>query len=678
MSFKEINLKPAYDSEEDDMLNDFYIPVLSRAKTYDRLAGFFSSTTLAAAAKGISRFIKNKGKMRLITSAKLRDVDLEAIKQGLYNTDEVLTNLMVKDIDSITDELIKDHVKALAWMVANKLLEIKVAIPKYENYYTSNEQPLYHQKVGILYDKEDNIMSFSGSINESATAWLYNIEEFKVFRSWIDGEREYLENDINKFEKYWNGNTKYVNIIDMPKAIRDKFIELAPSNIDEIDLEKWYKIKTIRLRDYQYEAVKNWLNNSCRGIFEMATGTGKTYTAIECIKEALNREPSLAVVISVPYIHLIRQWQNNLSRFNLNAIELFGNSTNWKKRLGNEIIDLNNNIINRLLILTTHDTLSNPIFIKQINNLRVPALLVVDEVHSVGSKVRSNALLDKYEYRLGLTATPNRYFDDEGTMRLLSYFNGIVARFDLKDAIEHGYLVPYEYYPHYVELTKEEFEEYRRFTRKIASQWDNAEDDETRKSLENLLLVQRQKIIVNAKNKLVKFEELVSELKDLMDHCLVYCSEKQLEPVQKILNKHVIINQKVTFKEDFATRNDYLKKFDEGIYKVIAAINCLDEGIDIPSTKMAIILASSGNPKQYIQRRGRILRPSKNKDKAILHDILVIPSLLWSTDDIAFKLEKKIVEKELKRHLEMASIALNKDESIKNINFIKELFHIST
>ena len=246
MSLKDLMLKKAYSSDTDDILHDFYISALKEAVEYDRLAGFFSSTSLAIAAKGIIGLIKNDGRMRLIISPKIDKKDLEAIKEAHSNPEKYIEEKMLKELEKLEDEFIRDHVFALAWMVANRKLDIKVAIAYDDkgnllSYEDIQQYGIFHQKVGILKDREGNIITFSGSINETAAAWLGNIEEFKVFRSWEPAEKEYLREDISKFERYWKNESKKVQTIDIPYALKRKFIEIAPRSIDEINLEKWYK-----------------------------------------------------------------------------------------------------------------------------------------------------------------------------------------------------------------------------------------------------------------------------------------------------------------------------------------------------------------------------------------------------------------------------------------------------
>ena len=213
MSFRELNLQPCYDSGKDDVLNDFYLPVLRQSTEYFRLAGFFSSTAFAVAARGIRGLLENDGKMKLIAGAVLRKEDVDAIREGLEKPSEVIERLAMDDFDSIEDEFVRNHVRALGWLVAKGKLEIRVAIVKDWDGLPIDETSvlrsgIFHQKIGIFTDTDGQMISFSGSVNETARAWRENVEEFKVFRSWVDGEHEHFQSDYEMFNRYWNGETE--------------------------------------------------------------------------------------------------------------------------------------------------------------------------------------------------------------------------------------------------------------------------------------------------------------------------------------------------------------------------------------------------------------------------------------------------------------------------------------
>lgn len=697
MSLSQLKLKSSYDSEE-DVLNSFYIPVLSQATTYNRLAGFFSSTTLAVAARGMSNFIKNNGKMKLVVGAKLHKDDVEAIREGLEEPKKLIEKISLQDLYAINNELINDHVSALGWMVANKTLEIKVAIVTDETGIpldadTIERRGIFHQKVGILQDDDGNSISFSGSINETATAWLHNIEEFKVFRSWIEGETEYLQSDYQKFEKYWNGSGRNVKIMNIPEAVKEKLIEIAPRDITELNLDKWQIRETstkkrIILLDYQNQAISNWLKNDKKGIFEMATGTGKTFTALGCLKNILNTEEKLIAVITCPYDHLVKQWQDNMKDFDILSDVIIADSSNpnWKNKLTDYVLDIKNDLKEKLIILTTHATFSSGDFTKIIKIPNEKLFLIADEVHGIGAPKRQEGLIEDYDYRLGLSATPKRWFDLEGTNKLFEYFGGTVFEFTLKDAIYNlnpdtgkTYLTPFVYEPIFIQLTDDEIDDYVRETEKIVKSLHSSRTDVEKEEILKLLLIKRANIIRNAENKYQVLSNLFNDLHDIK-HTIIYCSPQQIDRVREMLRERNIIYHKFTNEEGttpekrfggLSERDYLLKKFAEGDYKTLVAMRCLDEGVDVPPARSAIFMASSGNPREYIQRIGRVIRRFPGKEKAVIYDIIVTPAVGYVGSGF-IDVELKIFEKEMRRYQEIAEAAINYAEAYEKLSQIKK------
>ena len=485
MGLKDLGLKAFYDSDSDDLLHDFYVPVLGEAVRYERLAGFFSSKVLASAARGIYRFILNGGEMKLITSAYLQQADIEAIRRGVTQPESVIAESGIREIQEISEPFIMEHLKALSWLIAKGRLSIKIAIPLDEfgvpkTAERIEKEGLFHSKVGLLKDRKGDSVSFNGSINETARAWMYNRENFHVFKSWVPGDSEHLKGDLDSLERWFDGRILRSRVIEIPETLKSEIIRFAPADIQELNLSAYEQVRVSLqdLRDYQKEAMDSWLFQQPtqiprrRGILEMATGSGKTWVAIGCL-QALDRNPNigrLLTVIAVPYKHLIPQWRDELLKWKFNdVIELHGEVSGWEDAFANLSLGIRLGHKKRGLVVTTHDTLSNPKFADIARRNDFPMLLIVDEVHSVGSPVRRERITENYTFRLGLSATPTRYFDDEGTKFVVDYFGGIVYSLPIEKAISMGVLVPYEYFPRIVELSKDEFEEYVTLTKKYAS-----------------------------------------------------------------------------------------------------------------------------------------------------------------------------------------------------------------
>jgi superfamily II DNA or RNA helicase len=706
-NLRNISIKKAYSSDIDNILKDFYIPALANSIHYCRLAGFFSSTSLAIAAKGISGLIKNDGMMKLVISPRLSKEDLKILVEVNSNPENFIEKRMLDELDKFENEFIRDHVYALGWMVANKILEIKVAMP-YDNfgsllsYEEGQQRGIFHQKVGILKDSHDNIITFSGSINESATGWLENIEEFKVFRNWEEHEREYVEADISKFDLFWNNRSKKIKVMNIPEAVEKKLIGIAPTDISNLSLNNWYKKsgsqkKTIVLFKHQEQAIESWIKNGFRCIFEMATGTGKTFTALGCLKKLFSQEAKLITTIVCPYNHLIAQWREALDEFGVTDVKLIlcdGTNPKWKMQAFDLVREVNHGALDRLIFFTTPNTFSTKEFIELIQLSKTKTFVIIDEVHGAGAEKRKKGLIEKYDFRLGLSATPSRWLDPEGTRDLFSFFcvkdkEGIFS-FSIKDAIKtinpmtgQTYLVPYEYKPYFVELTEDEFYEYEKLTRKIGILFHKTKNNVDKIEKYSLLLEERQKLIRNALNKYKMFESIIDEI-GTITHCLVYCSPEQINRVQEILCNKDIIQHKFTMKESTAPDKRYggisereylLKNFTDGYYQALVAMKCLDEGVDIPQARTGIIMASSENPIQYIQRRGRVLRRFPGKEKAIIYDLIVFPPPIDLSEELN-QLEKRIIIKELRRYIEFAEVSLNAIECIRILREAGDKYNI--
>jgi len=688
----DLKLKKAYDSDFDNILKDFYIPALSESISYKRLTGFFSSTCLAVAAKGISRLIHSGGAMELISGARFRKADLEAIIEAHESPEKVLENVLLGELESLENEFVRDHVRALGWMVAKGKLKIKIAMVCDEQDFpldeeTVSEQGIFHQKVGILEDSEGNHLSFSGSENESASGWQGNIEEFKVFRSWVEAEKDYLHTDLNKFDRFWRGYSRRTKVVDIPTAVKERLIEIAPKKIDQLDLDRWLKtehVSTVRLRSYQVEAVRSWLHNKKKGMIEMATGTGKTFVALECLKRVLESEEKLVTVISVPYVHLIDQWIREMQKLNINCITLVasGDHPHWKDEFTNELLDIENEITQKLIVLTTHVTLSSKTFTEIIRTTSAKLLLIADEAHSIGAPKRKAGLIENYTYRLGLSATPRRWFDPEGTEDLYRFFEDVVFEFPLKKAIGR-FLTEYVYDPYFVELTSEELERYREETLKIGQSYYRSKDVDERRRLYSLLCIRRQNIVKNSINKYKALERILDEAEEVK-HGLIYCSPQQIDNIQDILNRKGIIQHKFTQIEgtkpeekygNISERQHLLQKLAEGVIDVLVAMRCLDEGVDIPNARLAVMMSNSGNPREYIQRRGRILRKHPSKPYATIYDVIVTPAFK-SLDRKLGELERKIFAKELRRYKEFSSTARNSVECLERIDKLEQKYGV--
>lgn len=706
LSYPDMFIKPSYDTIQDNLLVDFYIPVLEHAKRYDRISGFFSSTSLAIAARGIAGLIRNKGKMRLLTCQKLSKDDVTEIQKYVRHADSLIGEKMISEMDDVEDAFKRDHVAALGYMLQQGYLEMKIAV-LYDTDAESRKvgslkNAILHQKIGILYDSNFHGISFSGSNNESATGWLENIEEFKTFKSWKEGQKEYFMEDCDRFERLWNlENDKHTGmyVMDLPDAVKQHFLQISNDfRLDSISTKEYLKqnkkiffIKEendkkepLSLYYYQKCAVNQWIENGHKLMLQMATGTGKTRTAFGCMECACRDIKSgLIIVVATPQITLTRQWIKDMEKLQLDIdeyIEVDGTIHDWRINMRKSLQRVYIGQFNHFVIFTTHDTASNEDFIDilQTYGPGETIFFIGDEVHGMGADKTRNALQSKYEYRLGLSATPKRWFDDEGSHLLEEYFGNKSFHFGLREALETinprtnlPFLANYYYYPCFISLTDDELEKYRELSQKISRL--SHDKDSDLNELRTRFLMRRAEILKNAENKYQKLHDILEKLGPNIQDTIIFVSPQQIDKVMMILREHNILAHRITEKESQHKSNKYsglsereyiIKQFETGSYQVIVAIKCMDEGIDIPSARCGIIMASSTNPREYVQRIGRIIRQDGHKSFATLYDVVVEPEHDIIQDDDLKKIEKKVYEKEMARISDLSKEAINRAQVV--------------
>lgn len=435
-------------------------------------------------------------------------------------------------------------------------------------------------------------------------------------------------------------------------------------------------------RQYQKQAVEAWVSSGGQGILNMATGTGKTITSLLAANRLYELQGSLPMIIAVPYQHLVDQWAEDVEQFGGSPVKAYKSRSKWESKLVTQLTEHNVGSRDVVTVITTHTTFSSDHFQDIISRLDgAETMLIADEVHHLGADYLRTKLPDQIRARLGLSATPSRWYDDKGTESLFQYFGGgVVFEYDLADAIEHGHLSEYYYIPHIVELTEEEAETYTALSKKIgklASRVSGDIGDADLQSNERLqqLLFKRARLIGSAENKLHVLQNLIEQESEI-DHTLVYCGDgkvetdsvsddviRQVDAAVKLLgNRLGLYVHRFTAREGQETRQRLLSEFERGSLQALVAIRCLDEGVDVPATKRAYFLASSSNPRQFIQRRGRILRTHPNKKYSVIHDFIVSPPDTVRPDakePTQFNLERKLLKKEFQRLTTFAEAARN-------------------
>lgn len=657
MGLRNLSLKYVYDSDQDDILNDFYIPSLSESTKYRRLAGSFSSSALAVAAKGVSKLIKNGGTMQLVVGAELRPDDVQAIIQGTEKSD-IVANIMAKDLEAIEDECIRDHVRVLAWMVAKGKLQIKVAIVIGKDgipldIQTMERKGIFHPKLGILEDAEGEIVTFGGSINESMMGWLYNDERFYVHPSRVDSFKPIVASDLEKFRTCWEGTPNRSIVMDIPTAYREQLIKFAPATVEELNIERWY-VKTENLAGYkefnpndlipwlcQQRAVDAFRGSGYKGILKMATGTGKTNCALFALGSYFDeiRKDGNRIMILVPSgkDRLGGQWERFLRENVASKDYVFRHDSDSTPGERKDLVRLwKDGVASNLFAVVTIQSLASFPF-----KGKLPDFLIGDEVHEYGTLIRTALLsnqLGNPTYTLGLSATPERFYDPDGTKRILDYFGPIVFRYPIREAQQEPkypkaetVLANYLYNVSVIELTQSEEKQVKELTAEIGKNIAIENDPNISErqggisSKVSRLLERRAAIVKSASNKMNVLRALLVEKGHSLQQCIVYCeSIEQLNKAEEIF-KGAGISSYVKYHYQVQGRAESLELFKENNCDFILSINCLDQGIDIPSCQNLIMLSGSTNPRQYIQRRGRVLRNYMSKPLVRIFDVLAFP-----------------------------------------------------
>lgn len=701
----EPNWKRRYNSPPDNLIDDFYSPAFCCSCQYDRAVGFFSSSLLATIAPALDTFVSNGGNMRLITSpANLSDDDLEAMGKGEAFKAKLQEDLQVEIRHSIPSSVQVDRLKLLTWMIAAGRLEIRIALREHSDHFS-----LFHEKIGVFTDAAGNWMSFTGSPNETVGGARTHSESFPLHRSWAnEDQRAFADEERERINDVWNEQVSGITTWRVNEWIEEPMrasfgtrepqaqytakkqsrrTSLPPFEegdaVATLPIEKASLVpalpESLELHDYQRDAVNGWLAASGRGVFAMATGTGKTITALAAATQASshaarNSRPLLVLVV-VPLIDLVHQWKSNAEWFGFRPVICHGNLTKSERDdLKAAFSAARSAHAQRSeMVITTAGSLTPPgnidasdHFLQRQLARHTGSLLVIgDEMHSLGTKDRLDALPNAPNFTLGLSATPKRHGDEEGTDALLRYFGDPVITINIKQAIyKYKTLVEYDYFPSRIDLTFDEAEEYRKLSARIAVAYAN--DD--LQAAERFIRF-RNRLKQHAENKAVRLRELMAKGLKSQTHQIIYVAEgshpesdlKQLDQVEQILRNEFDMKVARYYGETSSEQREALRQsLARGDIQALLAMKCLDEGVDIPSVRVGIITASTQNPRQFVQRRGRLLRrdPKSPKSHAVIHDFVVLPPKI---DGLNSEAEKTLIGAELSRSAELADAARNRE-----------------
>ena len=699
----------------------FFNDCLENSKEFDLQLGYFSSATISVLADGFATFISNGGKMRLVINHIVSEEDKDAISKGVHGG--IIDCFDLTNFESLRqtfDEYQQQFFECLAFLIYNKRIDIRIIKPR-------NKKGISHTKSGQFRDG-DSITSFTGSANFTISGLFNNLEEIKIDRSdSIDMMvQKRIMSQRDEFDTIMNGKKKNVEYLSPEKLVSAITTNYGDKDIEELlDVEaKLRKIKHERAvrekqqgknvvcevhdiapsfpypqgpREYQKIAFENWKNNKQKGLFAMATGTGKTITSLNCLFEIYQRKGYYKAIILVPTITLVNQWEQECRKFRFsNITKVYSKNLTWRDEveriLFNEKYKTDKEPEVSYIIISTYASYAREKVFNVLNGFdKKRLLLIADECHNMGSGSLVKRLKDiPYLRRIGLSATPERQFDDEGNEKLRKFFGSeesYTYEYSMEEAINKGVLCKYMYYPHLGQLTQEEMDAYVELSDRIAKyfNFDKGRFDDIDEKLKMLLLA-RKRIVHKAERKLDAFRDIIEkryQTKGNLKYTLVYVPEgnmpdyignnddfdrsedigddndaehliNQYTQVVTEVDDHVTVRKFVSGQKD---REEILSDFADGRLQVLTSMKCLDEGVDVPRSELAIFCSSTGNPRQFIQRRGRVLRTHPDKKMAELHDLVIVPEL--NPNSNSFRMEQSLLRGELMRVKNFALLSEN-------------------
>ena len=670
---RKIKYKPVYRTYNNCIEKEFYVPSYYESIRLNRAAGYFSLYSLLLSIDGIIRFIRNKGQINIICSPDLSQSDAELIDACLSLDKEHITKSLIESIvGSLLSEDEIGQMDIICNMLSDGILKIKIAY-----------MPLgiFHEKFGIFIDSDHNMVYFNGSLNETKRALEYNHESIRVDWTWRSAEAKLIiENENAYFESLWNNQVNSVCVIDFPEAVKNELFnrykrsETLITAIDNYIQGNSSKKGKKNLYNFQEDAITQFFNNNGRHFYEMATGTGKTFTSIKTIERLRGQsEEKLFIVICVPQIDLQSQWERALNDEGFDKVYLFGGNGNDYDRTISEASIAFHTEDKDVVCVSVYDTFFAKVYqkIRNISNF----FIIVDEAHNL-TQGNINILKQlKPRYRLGLSATIERYHEEESLDIRRFFSEEPPFHFGIEEAIENGFLSKYEYHPIFVHLTEDEQERFALKTRLLAQQNDKEEPDS---SYIERLSRERSLILKQASEKIEKLSELADKGYNFVNS-VVYCGQGKdsdgdsiIDNVTRVLYNHGLVVSQFTSKTQ--DRKKVLYEFEHGYYDTLAAIKCFDEGVDVPKLDKLYIMASDSSLRQTVQRRGRVLRKCKESGKTIayIYDMVVLPAISVGTYGC-----DSLLSIEFPRAQEYNRLALNKDDNDKIFQELQREYHIT-
>lgn len=697
------DLRPIYFPNEINVDSELFYPISSVSKSIKCMSGYFTSGVLAELAQSIMCYLKsNQSGIKFIISPNLTEEDLKVLIDA-QNADEDILEKLFPKYSVEEDNLRTKTLETFFYLLVSKKIELKVALLN---------KGMFHTKAWI-FDTESGLATIHGSGNATISGLSLNFEQLTLSRSWKGGDAKQTCEDLeSRFEQIWNDKysgihtfplnkktlesiqkfTNKKNALDNDQLIKD-LQELYEVYLDDLRVQN-FSVQRLSIPSYlKYEegdykhqgmAVNSWFENKGKGILAIATGGGKTLTSLIAAGRLNAQLDNLYLVIAVPTLALLNQWAEDVYKFGVTPINSFGvPKARLKNSINESIRKIKSETSKCEVLIITHDALKS-----ELMNLfegwseKINFMLIGDEVHNLGSKGFIANPPNFFKYKLGLSATHERQFDELGSNFLVEYFGDVVYEFSLEEAIGNC-LVPYDYHVYKVFLTAEEEDDFKELTFKIKklSYAANLPDGDSDKAKWSNLCLQRRRLIETAYNKISKFKEVFDLAKNekKIEKTLIFCTDKNNEQITEInnyLNSLSINWHQVTSEETGNPKllSSIVSEFKNNEYQVLTAMRVLDEGFNIPQTETAYLLSSNTVRRQWVQRLGRVLRlsPDTDKKKAVLHDFLVLPIVDTAKID---KDLKALIKSECNRVLFFSGLSSNFMNESGTFQYIKEMLN---
>ena len=719
--FRAINF-PTYMKYSSDSAHppvEFYLEAFSRASRVWLKLGYFSSQAFRSIAFGFAQFVANGGKLCLVTNHHLYDYDKDLIfNEGDPALEESLVNDLAWMTEALTDTD-QQFVDCLRLLLSLGRLEIVPVMLK--------PGSMAHYKEGVFEDAFGNLIHTNGSANFTGRGILFNGESLNVRPSWLsDLERdtaEFMRADIQHIVDKTNAGYVYLSkkhivdqvltngvdhsvkeLLNKENQLLSDFESKQAESVDRILSRHKRKLATLieKLDEkpsfpfasgphhYQVQALEAWINNDRRGIFAMATGTGKTITALNCALDTYKHEGGYQLVILVPYNNLVEQWVGEVRKFNFKApITISSKTPRWRSELKSLATRLKFDPATSFVVISTYDGARSPDAQEALKSLGENVVLIADEAHNAGAKGIRAVLSDlPFSRKIALSATLTRRFDDEGNQFIEDYFASsppYTFEYPMRTALDNGVLCRYQYYPVPTYLNEDEMVRYKEISAKLAKLYDHDKGRFWNPDQAKFLLLERSRVVHKAEAKIQRFIDCckrIFEASGSLKYTFVYVPEGNDREGENILDQYMSAFERSFpgvryhhYTYQTAERDDVLDYFEKGAIEVIFSMKCLDEGVDIPRAENAIFCSSTGNPRQFVQRRGRILRTHEEKDQANVYDLVVIP--YFSNPTEIGRIDKHLMNSELARVVDFAGLSNNYYEATEEIEDICNLFGIN-